>query len=141
MRPLSRHFSQQALPTLDTLLKHSKEARVFRRAQAVREVVAGQTIKAVSTIVHCTNSARRTWVQRFAREGTGSLLDRPRSGRPIKMTGALETQLNRLVEQDPRKHGSLHAPWSGRALAGVLRQHSRVPMGRESGRLALKKPR
>jgi hypothetical protein len=50
MRPLSSHFSRDALPTLDTFLKHSKEARVFRRAQAVREVVAGQTIKAVSTI-------------------------------------------------------------------------------------------
>lgn len=141
MRPLSSHFSHDALPTLDTFLKHSKEARVFRRAQAVREVVAGQTIKAVSTIFHFTNSALRKWVQRFAREGTGGLLDRPRSGRPIKMTGALATQLNRLVDQDPLKHGSIHAQWSCRELASVLRQHSGVPIGRESVRLALKKTR
>lgn len=141
MRPLSSHFSHDALPTLDTFLKHSKEARVFRRAQAVREVVAGQTIKAVSTIFHFTNSALRKWVQRFAREGTGGLLDRPRSGRPIKMTGALATQLNRLVDQDPLKHGSIHSQWSCRELASVLRQHSGVPIGRESVRLALKKTR
>ena len=141
MRPLSSHFSHDALPTLDTFLKHSKEARVFRRAQAVREVVAGQTIKAISNIFHFTNSALRKWVQRFAREGTGGLLDRPRSGRPIKMTGELETQLNRLVDQDPLKHGSIHSPWSCRELAGVLRQQSGVPIGRESVRLALKKTR
>ena len=91
MRPLSSHFSHDALPTLATFLKHSKEARVFRRAQAVREVVAGQTIKAVSNSFHFTNSALRKWVQRFAREGTGGLLDRPRSGRPLKMTGELAT--------------------------------------------------
>ena len=48
MRPLNSHFAHDALPTLDTFMKHSKEARVFRRAQAVREVVAGQTVKAVS---------------------------------------------------------------------------------------------
>jgi transposase len=141
MRPLSSHFSHDALPTLDTFLKHSKEARVFRRAQAVREVVAGQTIKAVSHFFHFTNSALRKWVQRFAREGTGGLLDRPRSGRPIKMTGALETQLNRLVAQDPLTHGSIHSQWSCRALAGVLSQQSGVPIGRESVRLALKKTR
>ena len=57
MRPLSSHFAHDALPTLETFLKHSKEARVFRRAQAVREVVAGQTIKAVSNLFHFTNSA------------------------------------------------------------------------------------
>ena len=141
MRPLNSHFSHDALPTLDTFLKHSKEARVFRRAQAVREVVAGQTIKAISNLFHFTNSALRKWVQRFAREGTGGLLDRPRSGRPLKMTGELETQLNRLVDQDPLKHGSLHSQWSCRELASVLSQQSGVPIGRESVRLALKKTR
>ena len=81
-------------------------------------------------------SALRKWVQRFAREGTGGLLDRPRSGRPLKMIGELETQLNRLVDQDPLKHGSIHSQWSCRELAGVLSQQSGVPIGRESVRLA-----
>ena len=57
------------------------------------------------------------------------------------MTGELETQLNRLVDQDPLKHGSIHSQWSCRELAGVLRQQSGVPIGRESVRLALKKTR
>ena len=39
MRTLKLHFPDQALPTLDTFLKQTKEARIFRRAQAVREVV------------------------------------------------------------------------------------------------------
>jgi hypothetical protein len=37
MRTLQLHFPDDALPTLDTVLKQTKEARVFRRAQAVRE--------------------------------------------------------------------------------------------------------
>ena len=141
MRPLSSHFPHDALPTLDTFMKHSKEARVFRRAQAVREVVAGQTVKAVSETFHFTNSALRKWVKRFAREGTGGLLDRPRSGRPIKLTGEIETQLNRLVDQDPLQHGSLHSQWSCGQLATVLSQQSGVSIGRESVRVALKKTR
>ena len=141
MRPLSSHFAPDALPTLESFMKHSKEARVFRRAQAVREVVAGRTIKAVSETFHFTNSALRKWVKRFAREGTGGLLDRPRSGRPIKLTGEIETQLNRLVDQDPLQHGSLHSQWSCGQLATVLSQQSGVSIGRESVRLALKKTR
>jgi transposase len=122
-------------------MKHSKEARVFRRAQAVREVVTGQTVKAVSSTFHFTNSALRKWVQRFAREGTGGLLDRPRSGRPAKMTGEIETRLNHLIDQDPLQHGSIHSQWNCRELATVWSQQSGVPLGRESVRLALKKIR
>jgi transposase len=139
MRPLNSHFTLDALPTLDTFMKHSKEARVFRRAQAVREGVAGQTVKAVSDTFHFTNSALRKWVQRFAQEGTGGLLDRPRSGRPANMTGELQSQLKRLVDQDPLQHGSIQSQWSCRELAAVLSQQSGVPIGRESGRVALKK--
>jgi hypothetical protein len=45
MRTLKRHFPDDALPTLDTFLKQTKEARVFRRAQAVRHVVKGQRLQ------------------------------------------------------------------------------------------------
>jgi transposase len=141
MRPLKSHFPAHALTTLATMLQQTKEARVFRRAQAVHAVVAGHHISAVSATFHLANSALRKWVQRFAQEGPQGLRDRPRSGRPPKVTCALEQHLNRLVEQDPREHGSLHSPWSGRALATVLTQQTGVQLGRESVRGVLKKIR
>ena len=134
MRPLKSHFSDHALTTLDTLLKQTKAARVFRRAQAVREVVAGHHINAVSEAFHVANSALRKWVQRFAQEGPQGLRDRPRSGRPPKLTCELEQHLRRLVEQDPLEHGSLHSQWSCRELATVFARETRVPLGRESVR-------
>ena len=102
-------------------------------------MVAGQTVKAVSDTFHFTNSALRKWVKRFAREGTGGLFDRPRSGRPAKMTGDIDTQLNSLIDQDPLQHGSIHSQWNCRELATVLSQQRGVSLGRESVRLALKK--
>ena len=141
MRPLKSHFRADALTTLDTVLKQTKEARVLRRAQAVREVVAGHHVKAVSALFHFTNSALRKWVQRFARQGPQGLWDRPRSGRPRKVTCKLEQHLNRLVDQDPLEHGSLHSQWSCRALATVLARETGVQLGRESVRCLLKKTR
>jgi transposase len=135
MRPLKSQFPAHAMMTLETVLQQTKKARVFRRAQAVREVVAGHHVHVVSETFHFTNSALRKWVQRFANEGTQGLLDRPRPGRPRKVTCALERQLNRLVDQDPLAHGSLHSQWSCRELATALAQQTGVHIGRESVRL------
>jgi transposase len=138
MRPLKSHFHDDALTTLDTVLKQTKEARVFRRAQAVREVVAGHHVNAVSALFHFTNSALRKWVQRFAQQGPQGLRDRPRTGRPRKVTCALEQHLNRLVDQDPLQHGARSSQWSCRELATVLAQQTGVQLGRESVRCLLK---
>jgi putative transposase len=141
MRPLKSHFPADALTTLDTVLKQTKEVRVFRRAQAVREVVVGHHVNTVSETFHFTNSALRKWVQRFAHEGPQGLRDRPRSGRPLKVTCELEQHLNCLVDQDPLQHGSIHSQWSCRELATVLAHHTGVQLGRESVRCVLKKTR
>ena len=139
MRTLKLHFSNDALPTLETFLKQTKEARVFRRAQGVREVVKGQRLQTVSDTLHFTYSALRKWVYRFAHQGTQGLVDRPRSGRPRKVTCELEHHLNRLIDQDPLEHGSLHSQWSCRELATVLARETGVHLGRESVRGVLKK--
>ncbi len=139
MRTLTLQFADDVLPTLDTFIKQTKEARVFRRAQAVREVVKGTRMQQVSDTLNFTYSAVRKWVHRFDQEGTQGLLDRPRPGQPAKVTCALQRHLDRLVDQDPLEQGSLHSQWSCRELAAVLAQQTGVQLGRESVRLALKK--
>jgi transposase len=141
MRTLKLRFPDDALSTLDTFLKQTKEARVFRRVQAVREVVKGQRLQTVSDTLYFTYSALRKWVHRFAHQGTQGLIDRPRPGRPPKVTCELEQHLNRLVDQDPLEHGSLHSQWSCRELATVLARETGVQLGRESVRGVLKKRR
>jgi transposase len=139
MRTLKLHFPDNALPTLDTFLKQTKEARVFRRAQAVREVVKGQRLQTVSDTLHFTYSALRKWVQRFASQGTLGLVDRHRSGRPPKVTCELAHHLDRLLDQDPLQHGANHSQWSCQELAAVLARQTGVRLSRESVRDVLKK--
>ena len=141
MRTLKLHFPAQALPTLDTFLKQTKEARIFRRAQAVRAVVQGHRLHTVSDALHFTYSALRKWGQRFANQGVQGLVGRPRPGRPPKVTCALEQHLNRLVDQDPLQHGSSHSQWSCQALAAALARQTGVQLSRESVRDVLKKTR
>jgi transposase len=139
MRTLKLHFPDNALPTLDTFLKQTKEARVFRRAQVVREVVKGHRLQTVSDTLHFTYSALRKWVHRFASQGTQGLVDRPRPGRPPKVTDALAHHLDRLVDQDPLQHDASHSQWSCQELATILGRQTGVQLSRESVRVVLKK--
>src|SRR5207244_7530260 len=140
MRTLKLHFPEQALPTLDTFLKQTKEARVFRRAQAVRDVVKGHRLHTVLDTLHFPYSALRTWVHRFAHHGVQGLADRPRPGRPPKVTCALAHHLDRLVDQDPLQHGSNHSQWSCQELATVLARQTGGPaQPRERPRCVKKK--
>jgi transposase len=132
MRTLTLHFADTALPTLETVLKETKEVRVFRRAQEVREVVKGQRLQHVSEVLQFTYSALRKWVHRFANQGVQGLLDRPRPGRPAKVPCELEKHRNRLVDEDPLEHGSLSSQWSCRELATVFAQQTGGHLGRES---------
>jgi hypothetical protein len=101
MQTLTLHFPDDALPPFDTFVKQTREARVCRRAQAVREVVKGQRLHTVSDALSCTSSALRQWGYRFANHGTQGFVERPRSGRPPKITCALAQPLQRLVAQAP----------------------------------------
>jgi transposase len=139
MRTLQLHFADDALPTLETVLKQTKEVRVFRRAQAVREVVKGQRLQNVSDALQFTYSALRKWVHRFAAQGAQGLMDRPRPGRPAKVTCALEKHLNRLIDQDPVQHGFLHSQWRCQDLATALARETGSQLSRESVRAMLKK--
>src|SRR2546430_5467563 len=97
MRTLKLHLPDEAFPTWDTYLKQTKEAGGFRRAQAVREVVKGQRLQTVSDALHFTYSALRKWVHRFAHQGIQGLVDRPRPGRPPKVTCALAQDRKSVV--------------------------------------------
>ena len=134
MRTLTLHFPDNALPTIETFLQQTKAARVFRRAPAVRDVVKGHRLQTVSDTLHFPSSALRTWVHRFAHQGVQGLADRPRPGRPPKVTCALAHHLDRLVDQDPLQHGSSHSQWSCQELATVLARQTGVQLSRESVR-------
>jgi len=134
MRPLTSHLAAHALTTCDPRRKPTKAARVLRRAPAVRAVVAGPPLNAVSAAFHVAHAALRTWGPRCAPEGPQGVRERPRSGRPPPLPGARAPPRWRRGAHAPLEHGALPAPWRGRARATVFARATRVPLGRASVR-------
>ena len=113
MRPLKSHFPVHALTTLDTMLKQAKEARVFRRAQAVRAVVAGHHISTVSAwrILPCGNGCsalrrrgpRAYWIARAPG-------DRPRSRASWSST-SIASSIKTPSSMAPSRPSGVAANW------------------------------
>ena len=125
MRTLQLHFPDDAL-YLGHLLKQTKEARVFRRAQAVRQVMKGQRLRPFPTHSSLPIPLSASGSIALPAKARRGLVDRPRSGRPPKLTCELEQHLNHLVDQDPLHHGALSSQWSCRELATVLARETGV---------------
>ena len=98
MRTLKLRFPDDALPTLDIFLQQTKEARVFRRAQAVREVVKGQRLQTVSDTLSFTYSALRKWVHRFAHQASWTT---PAPGDPPKSRASWNSTSNASSSTTP----------------------------------------
>jgi transposase len=137
MRTLRLHFPDAALPTCDTFLQQTQEARVFRRAHAVRAGVTGHRLQHVSDALQLTYAALRQWVSRFASQGTQGRVERPRSGRPPKVPSALTPHRARLVDHAPLQPGSHHSQWRWQALATVLARQTGGQLSRERIRAVL----
>ena len=141
LRPLKLHLPEDAMPTCETCVKQTKEARVCRRAQAVREGGHGPRLQTVSEPLHFPYSALRTWGQRLDPEGIAGLTTRPRPGRPPQVPCALDKPLDRLIAPEPLPHGASHSPGRCQERAAVLARPTGVQRSRESGRAVFKKPR
>ena len=100
---------------LEKLLgKGTSKARTFKRATALLELDKGRSYVATASISHLSNISLGKLAKRYKEEGLGCLYDRPRPGRPIKITPGQRDQITVLAcEEAPDGHGQ----WSLRLLA------------------------
>src|SRR3954449_1325954 len=87
MRRHTKSAAQRFSPTdrrrLERALSAAREARLYRRIEAVLLVAEGQPISDAAQRVRGTRLSVRRWVERYlAAHDAAGLADRPRHGRP-----------------------------------------------------------
>lgn len=96
------------------LSKGTSLARTFKRTTALLELDKGQTYVAAAAISKLSNISLGKLSKRYRSEGLACLYDKPRPGRPIKITAEQRDQITVLAcESSPE--GS--SQWSLRLLA------------------------
>ncbi len=90
--------------TLGDLYKNCKDAKEKIRYEALYAVSRGNDIKTVADIIAVEESTVYDWVHQWEAERTVS--DKPRSGRPPKLTKEDDKEIKQLIdENDPKKYG------------------------------------
>ncbi len=94
--------------------------RQVERARILLGAAAGESSRKLAVSVGVARDTARLWMRRYEAEGLkGVEKDRPRSGRPRKLTPALEAAIvEKTVSEDPPPEVSTH--WSTRLLADAM---------------------
>ena len=114
---LPRRFVRTLTPAesrlIEELFKTAPQARVRRRANAVRLSSRGCTVRQIAEVIGCARQTVRNCFDHFESGGVGALRDKPRSGRPPVATPDFRAQLVKVVKTPPDKLGyPLTYPWT-----------------------------
>jgi len=109
---------------LAAALESAREARVYRRVEALLLVAEGQTVAEAARRCHVDCSSVHRWLGRYgARQDATALVDRPRSGRPRQSSRLTPRRLAVVLARDPRRCGYRATSWTVPLLAHYLAMH------------------
>lgn len=94
--------------------KPSLSVKVFRRAQGLLKLDAGQSLQQVAASLEVNYNTVATWRDRYKEKGLRALEDAPRSGRPVHIDGSQRAHVTALACSTPPEG---RARWSLRLLA------------------------
>ena len=93
------------------------------RMLALLRLADGWTRQEVAQFIGVHPRTLRRWHSRVRREGEVGLCDRPRSGRPPKLSAArVEQVLGWVEDRSPRDFGFITERWTAPRLAGVIEE-------------------
>src|SRR5215208_1987949 len=106
---------------LAAALETAREARVYRRVEALLLVAQGQTVAEAARRCHVDRSSVHRWLGQYGagRDAT-ALADRPRSGRPRQSSRLAPRRLAAVLARDPRRCGYLATSWTVPLLTHYL---------------------
>ena len=126
-----RELSEAERQELERLSRARTEAaQLVRRARMVLGVSQGQRVSQVAHAQAVSETAVRTWVQRFNAEGIAGLVDRPRAGRPATYTPEAVATVLAVAGTKPDALGLPFGSWTLDRLTAYLNEERGIGMQR-----------
>lgn len=111
-------LSAEDKKTLEELLsKGVQKVRVQKRARTLQMLDNGMTYQEVKKHLNVSHISLSKWAKRYKTEGLQMLYDKPRSGRPVGLSGEERAKVTALACSKPPKG---YSRWSLRLLSDRL---------------------
>jgi len=123
---------------LKRLYRQTDDADLRSRCQMILLSAQGHGAMEIAELTFFDQDTVLLWFSRYEAEGLPGLYDRPRSGRPPKMTGSGRDDLRRAANQDPREAGHSFSVWTCHELAYHLAEQGHGQLAAETIRRHLR---
>ena len=97
-----RPLTENQRHTLAAIMKHDAIPRARVRAHGILLSAQGLRIKEIAKIYQVDRDTVATWIKKWEQSGMASLYDKPRSGRPPKLTPEEKDLARQYIKEDPR---------------------------------------
>jgi transposase len=133
-----QRFSSIDRRRLERALPAAREARLYRRIEAVLLVAEGQPISEAARRVRAPRLSVRRWIERYlATHETAALADRPRRGRPHSAPQLTPRRLTAALARDPRGCGYQATSWTVPLLRRYLQHRHGITISARTRRRRL----
>ena len=105
---------------LDECIRREPRLRHGRRYRAIVLLADGQAPAAVASLLGCSVSSVYNWASAWRRTGTAGLEETPHGGRPPALDKSAASLLERVLADEPRRHGVAAPDWTVPLLRDVL---------------------
>ncbi len=123
---------------LRLLYRGTDNADVRSRCQMILLSAQGHNAAEIARLTFFDQDTVLFWFERYEADGVEGLQDRPRSGRPPKMTGPGREDLQQAADQDPREAGLPFSVWTCDDLARHLAEKGHLRVAGETIRRHLR---
>src|SRR2546427_8009139 len=97
-----RPLTENQRHTLAEIMKHDAIPRARVRAHGILLSSQGMRIKELAKIYQVDRDTVATWIKKWEQTGVASLYDKPRSGRPPKLTLEEKDLARQYIKEEPR---------------------------------------
>jgi len=97
-----RLLTESQRHTLAEIMKHEAIPRARIRAHGILLSSQGMKIKEIAKISQVDRDTVATWIKQWEQHGVASLYDKPRSGRPRKLTPEEQDLARQYIKEEPR---------------------------------------
>lgn len=82
----------------------------------------------VSALFGLSRMTLERWIRAVNQDGNQALIPKPRTGRPARLTPAMQRELDQDLEKSPQEFGLPRAAWDGPTLVIHLKEHFGVKL-------------
>ena len=111
-KQINFRLNDAELSTIEESLKRPENARVVKRATAIRMLHLGQKPEQISEVLSVSLPTIYEWFHRFRAEGEAGLDHHPKSGRPPTADGNYIKVLEKTLETEPSELGYDFTIWT-----------------------------